>query len=120
MDVFAFPSLWEGFPIALLSAMAAGLPVVVTPVGGVPEVVKDGFNGWVVPAGDPAALAGAIWRVHEDPAGASGLGRAAAATIRDGYSHRTTARRIMEIYEEVLGPEVGKGSRRRRREGGES
>jgi glycosyltransferase involved in cell wall biosynthesis len=120
MDVFAFPSLWEGFPIALLSAMAAGLPVVVTPVGGVPEVVKDGVNGWVVPAGDPAALAGAIWRVHEDPAGASGLGRAAAATIRDGYSHRTTACRIMEIYEEVLRPEVGKGSRRRRREGGES
>jgi glycosyltransferase involved in cell wall biosynthesis len=111
MDVFAFPSLWEGFPIALLSAMAAGLPVIVTPVGGVPEVVKDGINGLIVPVGDPAALAEAIRKVQEDPVGASGLGRAAAATIRDRYSHRTTARRIMEIYERVLAPDAGKESR---------
>jgi len=117
MDVFAFPSLWEGFPIALLSAMAAGLPVIVTPVGGVPEVVKDGVNGLIVPAGDPAALAEAIWNAHENPVGASALGRAAAATIRDRYSHRTTARRIMEVYDQVLGPGAGKGSRPWSREG---
>jgi len=117
MDVFAFPSLWEGFPIALLSAMAAGLPVIVTPVGGVPEVVKDGVNGLIVPAGDPAALAEAIWNAHENPVGASALGRAAAATIRDRYSHRTTARRIMEVYDQVLGPDAGKGSRPWSREG---
>ncbi|MGZ8432248.1 MAG: glycosyltransferase [Candidatus Deferrimicrobiaceae bacterium] len=120
MDVFAFPSLWEGFPIALLSAMAAGLPVIVTPVGGVPEVVKDGINGLIVPAGDPTALAAAIWRVHEDPVGASVLGGAAEATVRNRYSHRTTARRIMEIYEQVLGPRAGKGSRPGRAEGEES
>lgn len=120
MDVFAFPSLWEGFPIALLSAMAAGLPVIVTPVGGVPEVVEDGTNGLIVPAGDPAALAAAIRRVHEDPVGASVLGGAAEATIRNRYSHRTTARRIMEIYEQVLGPGAGKGSRPGRGEGEES
>ena len=117
MDVFAFPSLWEGFPIALLSAVAAGLPVIVTPVGGVPEVVKDGVNGLIVPAGDPAALAEAIWNAHENPVGASALGRAAAATIRDRYSHRTTARRIMEVYDQVLGPGAGKGSRPWSREG---
>lgn len=120
MDVFAFPSLWEGFPIALLSAMAAGLPVIVTPVGGVPEVVKDGINGLIVPAGDPVALAAAIWRVHEDPVGASVLGGAAEATIRNRYSHRTTARRIMEIYDQVLGPGAGKESRPGRGEGEES
>ena len=117
MDLFAFPSLWEGFPIALLSAMAAGLPVIVTPVGGVPEVVEDGINGLVVPAGDPVALAEAIWKAHENPVGTSGLGTAAAATIRDRYSHRTTARRIMEIYEQVLGPDAGKGSPPWSREG---
>lgn len=120
MDVFAFPSLWEGFPIALLSAMAAGLPVIVTPVGGVPEVVKDGINGLIVPAGDPVALAAAIWRVHEDPVTASDLGGAAEATIRNRYSHRTTARRIMEIYDQVLGPGAGKESRPGRGEGEES
>jgi len=102
MDVFALPSLWEGLPIALLSAMAAGLPVIVTPVGGVPEVVKDGENGFIVPVGDSGALAAAIRKVCEDPAGAGTLGRAAAATVRDGYSHRTTARRIMDVYEQVL------------------
>jgi glycosyltransferase involved in cell wall biosynthesis len=97
--------------------MAAGLPVIVTPVGGVPEVVKDGINGLIVPAGDPVALAEAIRKAHENPIGTSGLGRAAAATIRDKYSHRTTARRIMEIYEQVLGPDAGKGSRPWSREG---
>jgi len=102
MDVFAFPSLWEGFPIALLSAMAAGLPVVVTPVGGVPEVVRHGANGLIVPAGDSRALAEAIRNVHDDPGAASALGRAASATIRERYSQRSTALRIMDIYDEVL------------------
>lgn len=111
MDVFALPSLWEGLPIALLSAMASGSPVIVTPVGGVPEVVKDGRNGLMVPAGDPHALAAAIRKVCEDPAGAGALGRAAAATVRDGYSHRTTARRVMEVYEQVLGPPPGTSGR---------
>jgi glycosyltransferase involved in cell wall biosynthesis len=103
MDVFAFPSLWEGFPIALLSAMAAGLPVVVTPVGGVPEVVRHGANGLVVPVGDPRALAEAIRKAHDDPAAASALGRSAAATVRERYSQKRTALRIMDIYDEVLG-----------------
>ena len=49
MDVFALSSLWEGGPITLIEAMASGLPVVATPVGIVPEVVRDGVNGFLVP-----------------------------------------------------------------------
>jgi glycosyltransferase involved in cell wall biosynthesis len=102
MDVFALPSLWEGLPLALLSAMASGLPVVVTPVGGVPEVVRDGENGFLVPPGDSRALAAALRRVREDEEIASICGRSAAETVRTEYSHRRNAERIMEVYEEVL------------------
>ncbi len=102
MDVFALPSLWEGLPLALLSAMASGLPVVVTPVGGVPEVVKNGENGFLVPPGDSRALAAALRRVREDAEVASICGRSAAETVRAEYSHRRNAERIMEVYEEVL------------------
>jgi len=119
MDVFTLPSLWEGLPIALLSAMAAGLPVIVTPVGGVPEVVKDGENGILVPVGDTRALAAAIRKFSEDPAGARILGRAAATTVRDGYSHHTTARQIMDVYEQVLRSPSGICERGGRRQGGE-
>lgn len=102
MDVFALPSLWEGLPLALLSAMASGIPVVVTPVGGVPEVVRDGENGFLVPPEDPVALAAALRRVREDAELASTCGRSAAETVRTEYSHRRNAERIMEVYEEVL------------------
>ena len=102
MDVFALPSLWEGLPLALLSAMASGLPVVVTPVGGIPEVVRDGVNGFFVPPGDPLALAATLRRVREDPGAALACGEAAAETVRVEYSTRRNAERIMEVYEEVL------------------
>lgn len=102
MDVFSLSSLWEGFPIALLSAMAAGLPVVVTQVGGIPEIVRDGENGLLVPPGDAKKLAAALNRFREDPVTASSCGKSAAETIRKGYSHRRTTQKVMEVYEEVL------------------
>jgi glycosyltransferase involved in cell wall biosynthesis len=82
--------------------MASGIPVVVTPVGGVPEVVRDGENGFLVPPGDPVALAAALRRVREDAELASTCGRSAAETVRGEYSNRRNAERIMEVYEEVL------------------
>jgi len=65
-DVFALSSIREGFPMVLLEAMAAGLPVVATNVDGNPELVLDGETGLLVPPNDPAALAGAIIRIFED------------------------------------------------------
>ena len=110
MDVFALPSLWEGLPLALLSAMASGLPVVVTPVGGIPEVVRDGENGFLVPPEDPVALAAALRRVRENAELASACGRSAAETVRTEYSHRRNAERIMEVYEEILAGKRPAGS----------
>lgn len=60
LDVFAMPSLHEGIPMALLEALAAGCPVIASDVGGVPEIIRDGVDGILVPSKDPAAIAAAI------------------------------------------------------------
>ncbi len=73
-DVMALPStvtangMMDGVPVALMEAMAAGLPVVSTPVSGIPELIQDGRTGLLVPEGDGRALADALERLHEDPA----------------------------------------------------
>ncbi len=110
MDLFVLPSLWEGLPLALLSAMAAGLPVVATSVGGIPEAVRDGESGYLVPPGDAEAIAGAVERAIRDPASAAACGAAARDAARARYSHRTTAERIMAIYDEVLSGGGGAGA----------
>lgn len=76
-DVFVLPSLHEGLPIALLEAMALGIPSVVTQVGGVPEVVTDGVEGVFVPAGSPAALAESVAALIDDPDARVRMGAAA-------------------------------------------
>jgi glycosyltransferase involved in cell wall biosynthesis len=66
-DTYVLPSLTEGLPLALLEALAVGSPIVCTRVGGNPEIVEDGVNGYLVPPGDSAALADRILRLHADP-----------------------------------------------------
>ena len=85
-DASLLTSSWENFPHTVVEALAVGTPVIATRVGGVPELVRDGENGLLVPAGDGDALAAAIRRLHRRarPSGASGgsgrsLGRASAA-----------------------------------------
>ena len=65
-DVFVLPSRMEAFGVAILEALAAGVPVVATDVGGIPEIVRDGVDGLLIPADDPVALAGAIRKVVSD------------------------------------------------------
>jgi glycosyltransferase involved in cell wall biosynthesis len=67
-DIFALASRWEGHPMAVMEATAAGLPVVATAVGGVPEIVEDGATGLLVPPGDPARFAAALDALAADPA----------------------------------------------------
>ena len=61
------PSIYEGMPLVILEAMEAGVPVVVSRVSGIPEVVEDGVTGWLVPPEDPAALAAALSEVLDRP-----------------------------------------------------
>lgn len=77
MTVFALPSLAEGTPGAVLEAMACGLPIVASRVGGVPELIEDGVSGTLVDAGDAAALASAIERYLRTPSLARQHGQAA-------------------------------------------
>lgn len=81
-DIFVLPSLQEGLPLALLEAMASGLPVLATTVGGIPDVVRDGTNGLLVPAGDGPALRDALVRLLGDRALRLRLGETARQDVR--------------------------------------
>jgi glycosyltransferase involved in cell wall biosynthesis len=75
-------SAWENLPHSAVEALSVGVPVVSTAVGGVPEVVRDGENGLLVPAGDAAALAGAMRRLIDDPSLRDRLAAAAAPSVK--------------------------------------
>ena len=100
-DVFALSSRYEGLPIALLEAMAAGRPCVATRVGGVPEVISHGEDGVLVAPGDPDALARALTTVLDDPARRADLGRRAAARAED-FRLDAAVTRIEAVYDRVL------------------
>jgi glycosyltransferase involved in cell wall biosynthesis len=76
-DVFVFPSLFEGFALVILEAMAAGLPVITTPNTAGPDLIEDGKDGLIVPAGDVKALQTAMDSLLNDPERARAMGRAA-------------------------------------------
>jgi glycosyltransferase involved in cell wall biosynthesis len=84
-DASVLPSAWENFPHTIVEALAVGCPVIATAVGGVPEVVRDGENGLLVPPGDAAALATAIERFFGDASLRERLRDAAARSV-EGYS----------------------------------
>jgi glycosyltransferase involved in cell wall biosynthesis len=99
MDVFAMPSRSEGLPLSLLEAMGTGLPAVVTGVGGMVEVVRDGETGFVVPTGDVEELADRIAFLLGDPARTATMGAAA----RDLIVARFGLNRMMAEYRRVYG-----------------
>ncbi len=80
-DASLLASAWENFPHTVVEALAVGCPVIATAVGGVPEVVRDGENGLLVPPGDPAALAAAIERFFSDSELRARLADAAPASV---------------------------------------
>jgi glycosyltransferase involved in cell wall biosynthesis len=101
-DAFALSSAHEGLSIALLEAMALGKPPVVTRVGGLPEVISDGRDGFLVPSGDPVALAGALVHVLEDDALRARVGAAAARRAAD-FDIRKAVARTEQVYLEITG-----------------
>ncbi len=92
VDAAVCCSSWENLPHTVVEALAAGAPVVATAVGGVPEVVRDGENGVLVPPGDAAALAAAVERLRSDPALRERLAAGAAASVGELREERLLAR----------------------------
>ncbi len=101
-DVFALSSRVEGIPLAMLEAMAVSVPVVVTDVGGVSEVVTDEVSGLLVPAGSAEELRAALLRVRAEPRLASRLGAAGRLFVDEQYDVRVTSDRLAALYREVL------------------
>lgn len=98
MDGFVLPSLNEGMGRALIEAMAAGLPVIASRVGGIPALIEDEKNGLLVPAGDSLALAVAVRRILSDPLWAHTLGQNAMQSIGTAYGVPAMVRAIESIY----------------------
>ena len=101
-DLFVLPSLFEGLPLSVLEAMAAGKPVVATAIGGTDEAVVHGETGLLVPPADAASLAKAIRTALSDPRLSQRLGAAGRARVYQEFSAQTMVRHITEIYDELL------------------
>jgi glycosyltransferase involved in cell wall biosynthesis len=108
-DVFVLPSRNDGLPMALLEAMACGLPPITTPVGGIPDVVEDGRSGILVAPGDVEQLAAAIELLATDRDLRQQLGRDARARVEEVASPRIIAARWREIYRRHLAGRDGLG-----------
>jgi len=102
-DVFVMPSLEEGFPISALDAMAAGLPVIASSVGGIPELVVDGETGWLIPPADVEALVFRLRPMLRNPEQRRSMGAAAQARVRDHFNLAQMAENFSRLYDELLG-----------------
>jgi len=100
-DLAVLPSHWEGMPGALVEAMRAGLPSVATEVGGIPELIRNGEEGLLVPPGNSAALAEAIGKLLADPDLRTRMGQAARHRFEDAFRVEAMVTRTLEIQERV-------------------
>jgi glycosyltransferase involved in cell wall biosynthesis len=101
-DVFTLPTWREGFPNVVLEAMAASLPVVATPVGAIPDAVRDGEEGLLVPPRDAAALTAALRRLCADPALRRSMGERARLRAESLFSREEVLSRLAAVYRELL------------------
>jgi glycosyltransferase involved in cell wall biosynthesis len=98
------PSFAEGLPVVLMEALALHRPVVSTYVAGIPELVEDGGNGWLVPAGSVDALAAALFRVLEAaPERLAEMGRAGAARVAAAHNASREAAKLAALFRKVHG-----------------
>jgi glycosyltransferase involved in cell wall biosynthesis len=108
--LFVLPSHAEGVPMSILEAQSLGVAVVATEVGGVPDIVEHGSNGWLVPPRDPPALAAALTRLLDDGALRARLARAGAARACTDYAAESVVARVDRLYAELLNAATPNGS----------
>jgi glycosyltransferase involved in cell wall biosynthesis len=101
MDVFSLTSTMEGLPIALLEAMASGLPVVASAIGGIPLVVEDGVTGLLIPSGEPEAFSTALGRVDRERPQAAAFGAAGRDRVVARYGLARMVDQYLDLYQEV-------------------
>jgi glycosyltransferase involved in cell wall biosynthesis len=100
LDALVLPSKIEGLPMVVLEAMNYGVPVIATRVGGTPEAVQDGVTGWLVRAGDPAALASAITRACGNPVELLRRGKEGRARVLKHFTLETMVRQTEVVLEQ--------------------
>ncbi|HTF56886.1 MAG TPA: glycosyltransferase family 4 protein [Planctomycetota bacterium] len=101
-DIFALPSYSEALPVAVLEALACGLPQVLTPVGGIPQTVEEGVQALFVPAGDLAQLRAALMRLIDDAGLRRRMGQAARRRYEDRHTPERYGRRLREVFEGMI------------------
>jgi len=97
-DLFVLPSLNEGLSLALLEAMSMGKPVIASHVGGIPEVIKSGLNGFLVPPKNPEALAERILELLRNEKMGKQMGQNGMQNVRDKFNIQQSVRRIEQVY----------------------
>lgn len=102
MDLFVLPSLGEGISNTILEAMACGLPIVATRVGGNPELVEDAHNGTLVPVSDPETLAQTLLHYFQNESVVEVQGKASRTRIESHFSMQAMAQAYLSVYENVL------------------
>lgn len=102
-DLCVLPSTYDPSPIVAFEALAAGKPLVASKVGGLPEIVRDGENGLLVPPRDPSEIARAVDLILSDRKLAAKMARNALRTIEKDYSWENIARKTMNVYRSCLG-----------------
>jgi sugar transferase (PEP-CTERM/EpsH1 system associated) len=102
LHTFVLPSRAEGISNTILEAMACGLPVVATAVGGNADLVAEGETGWIVPAADPASMAQALLRLAQAPERAHAMGQAGRRRVLERFSLQAMVRSYQTIYDQQL------------------
>lgn len=102
MDIFVLPSLSEGIPMALLEAMAASRPIVASRVGGIPEIIEDGVEGFLVEPMDVDNFAERCRRLLESPDVAGKMGEQGRRRVEREFSATVMADRVISVYKELL------------------
>ncbi|MDF2781518.1 MAG: gumH [Geminicoccaceae bacterium] len=102
VDVLLMPSLWEGMPLAALEAMAMGVPVVASAVGGLKEIIEDGRSGFLVEGRDPGPYAAAIRRLIADPAERAGLVARAREVVAERFAWTAAQEAYLDLYRAAL------------------